>query len=79
MVAFEIEKALEDEPAQHKAQMDEVLAAQSQIISHFSQMESLWCQSLFVREVSNDNTAPDKNSTHQINVISSVDSRSGNN
>jgi len=39
----------------------------------------LWRQSLSVREVSNDNTAPDKNSTHQINVISSVDSRSGNN
>jgi len=79
MVIFEIEKALEGEPAQHKAQMDEVLAAESQIISHFSQMDSLWRQSLSVPEVSNDNAASDKNSTHQINVISSVDSESGNN
>jgi hypothetical protein len=41
MVTFEIEKALEGEWARHKAQMDEVLAAQSQIMSRFREMESL--------------------------------------
>jgi hypothetical protein len=59
--------------------MDELLAAQSQIMSRFSQMELFWRQSLSVPGVSNDNIAQDKNSTHQINVISSVDSESGNN
>jgi hypothetical protein len=77
--ASEVERALESEWAGHKSQMDEVLAAQSQIMSHFSQMESLWRQSVFVPEVSNDNAAPDKNSAHHMNVILSVDSRSGNN
>jgi hypothetical protein len=58
--------------------MDEVLAAQSQIMSRFSQMESLWRQSVSMPEVSNDNAVLDKNSAHHMNV-SSVDSRSGNN
>ncbi|XP_062155123.1 uncharacterized protein LOC133863156 [Alnus glutinosa] len=39
-------------------------------------MESLWRQSVSVPGVSNDNAAPDKNLTHHMNVISSVDSRS---
>jgi hypothetical protein len=76
--ASKIEKALEGERARHKLQMDEVLAAQSQIMSRFSQMESMWRQSVFVPGVSNDNAVPDKNSAHHMNV-SSVDSRSGNN
>jgi hypothetical protein len=76
--ASEIKRALEGERARHKLQMDEVLAAQSQIMSHFSQMESLWCQSKSVLGVFNDNAVPDKNSTHYMNV-SSIDSRSGNN
>jgi hypothetical protein len=42
-------------------------------------MKSLWRQSISVPVVSNDNAAPDKNSAHHMNVISSVDSRSGNN
>jgi hypothetical protein len=78
MVTAEIEKTLEGERARHKAQMDEVLAARSQIMSRFSQMKSLWRQLLSVPGVSNDNTVPDKNFTHQINVILSVDSRSCN-
>jgi siderophore synthetase component len=76
--ASEIERVLEGERAQHKLQMDEVLAAQSQIMSRFSQMESLWRQSVSVPGVSNDNVVPDKNSAHYMN-ISFVDSRSGNN
>jgi hypothetical protein len=76
--ASEIERVLEGERAQHKLQMDEVLAAQSQIMSRFSQMESLWHQLVSVPGVSNDNVVPDKNSAHYMN-ISSVDSRSGNN
>jgi hypothetical protein len=76
--ASEIERVLEAEWARHKLQMDEVLAAQSQIMSHFSQMESLWRQSVSVPGVSHDNIVPDKNSAHHMNV-SSVDSRSGNN
>jgi DNA-binding PucR family transcriptional regulator len=76
--ASEIERVLEGERARHKLQMDEVLAAQSQIMSRFSQMESLSHQSVSVPGVSHDNIVPDKNSAHHINV-SSVDSRSGNN
>jgi hypothetical protein len=76
--AFEIKRALEGERAQHKLQMDEVLAAQSQIMSRFSQMESLWHQLVSVLGVSNDNAVPDKNYAHHMNVLS-VDSRSGNN
>jgi hypothetical protein len=76
--ASEIERVLEGERARHKLQMDEVLAAQSQIMYRFSQMESLWRQSVSVPGVSNDNAVPDKNSIHHMNV-SFVDSRSGNN
>jgi hypothetical protein len=76
--ASEIERALEGERARHKLQMDEVLVAQSQIMSRFSQMDSLWRQSVSVPRVSNDNAVPEKNSAHHMNV-SSVDSRSGNN
>lgn len=76
--ASEIERALEGERAGHKLQMDEVLAAQSQIMSRFSQMESLWRQSISVPGVSNDNAIPDKNSAHHMNV-SSVDSKLGDN
>jgi hypothetical protein len=75
----EIERALEGERARHKSQIDEVLAVQSQIMSCFSQMESLWRQSVSVLKVSNDNAVPDKNFAHHMNVISSIDSRSGNN
>jgi hypothetical protein len=74
----EMERALEGERARHKLQMDEVLTVQSQIMCRFSQMESLWRQSVSVLGVSHDNIVPDKNSAHHMNV-SSVDSRSGNN
>jgi len=76
--ASEIKRVLEGERARHKLQMDEVLTVQSQIMSRFSQMESLWRQSVSVLGVSHDNIVPDKNSAHHMNV-SSVDSRSGNN
>jgi hypothetical protein len=76
--ASEIERVLEVERARHKLQMDEVLAAQSQIMSRFSQMESLWLQSASMPGVSHDNAVPDKIFAHRMNV-SSVDSRSGNN
>jgi hypothetical protein len=74
----EIERALEGVRARHKLQMDEVLAAQSHIMSRFSQMESLWRQSVSVPGVFNDNAVPNKNSAHHMNV-SFVDSKSGNN
>lgn len=76
--ASEIERVLEGEQAWHKLQMDEELAAQSQIMSCFSQMESLWLQSVSVPGVSHDKIMSDKNSAHHMNV-SSVDSRSCNN
>jgi hypothetical protein len=56
-----IERVLEGERAWHKAQMDEVLAAQSEIMSYFSQMELMWRQSEFLAVVSNNNAVPDKN------------------
>jgi len=71
-------RALDGERA-HKTQIDEVLAAQSEIKPCFSQMESMWCQSASVPVVSNNNVAPNRNSTLHMNVILSIDSGSGNN
>jgi hypothetical protein len=71
-------RALDGERA-HKAQIDEVLAAQYEIKSYFSQTESMWCQSASVPVVSNNNVAPNRNNTLHMNVILSMDSGSGNN
>jgi hypothetical protein len=73
------DRALEAKQAQHRVEMVEVLAAQSQIMARFSQMESMWRGSVSVPTVTDNIAAPNKNSRPRVNVKSSVGSGSGNN
>jgi hypothetical protein len=73
------DRVLEAKQARHRVEMVEVLAAQSQIMARFSQMESMWRGSVSVPTVTDNIAAPNKNSRPRVNVKSSVGSGSGNN
>jgi hypothetical protein len=73
------DRALKAERARHKVAMDEVLATQSQIMSRFSQMESMWRQSVSVPMLFDNTATLGKNFTPHVNVELSIGSGSSNN